>query len=216
MATGSLAAQTGTVTGTVTDANTGEPIATVQVHIPELQLGMLTNADGAYALPNVPVGQYEIRAELIGRQTDAQVIDVTYRGPRGREFHAGVAGAGDGRRGRDRGCGRHPRDRAGVHRGPGAGRGRADRFGAQRSEPASGPHGGNPRDPGHGPARGRALHPVPGPDEHHAEPGPAADRRWSDLHRVPRRHRPERYREHRDRQREPPRPRSTGRARRPG
>ena len=62
MAASSLAAQVGTVTGTVTDANTGEPIATVQVHIPDLQLGMLTNADGAYALPNVPVGQYEIRA----------------------------------------------------------------------------------------------------------------------------------------------------------
>ena len=42
MATGSLAAQVGIVTGTVTDANSGEPIATVQVHIPELQLGMLT------------------------------------------------------------------------------------------------------------------------------------------------------------------------------
>ena len=81
MAASSLAAQVGTVTGTVTDANTGEPIATVQVHIPELQLGMLTNADGAYALPNVPVGQYEIRAELIGRQTDAQVIDVTSGAP---------------------------------------------------------------------------------------------------------------------------------------
>ncbi|MYG76690.1 MAG: SusC/RagA family TonB-linked outer membrane protein, partial [Acidobacteria bacterium] len=81
MAASSLAAQVGTVTGTVTDANTGEPIATVQVHIPDLQLGMLTNADGAYALPNVPVGQYEIRAELIGRQTDAQVIDVTSGAP---------------------------------------------------------------------------------------------------------------------------------------
>ena len=80
MVTGSLAAQTGVVTGTVTDSNTGEPIATVQVHIPELQIGMLTNADGAYALPNVPVGQYEIRAELIGRQTDAQVVDVTAGG----------------------------------------------------------------------------------------------------------------------------------------
>ena len=80
MVTGSLAAQTGVVTGTVTDSNTGEPITTVQVHIPELQIGMLTNADGAYALPNVPVGQYEIRAELIGRQTDAQVVDVTAGG----------------------------------------------------------------------------------------------------------------------------------------
>ena len=80
MITGSLAAQTGVVTGTVTDSNTGEPISTVQVHIPELQIGMLTNADGAYALPNVPVGQYEIRAELIGRQTDAQVVDVTAGG----------------------------------------------------------------------------------------------------------------------------------------
>ena len=77
LVTGSLEAQqTGSVTGTVTDQTSGAVIATVQVHIPALQMGTLTNAAGNFLLLNVPAGQHEIRAELIGRTAGSQTVDV--------------------------------------------------------------------------------------------------------------------------------------------
>ncbi|MSR35910.1 MAG: SusC/RagA family TonB-linked outer membrane protein, partial [Gemmatimonadetes bacterium] len=71
-----LDAQTGTITGTVVDSGSGQGIAGVQVYLPGLQLGALSNAQGRFLIVNVPVGRREIRAELIGRQTASQTVDV--------------------------------------------------------------------------------------------------------------------------------------------
>jgi len=62
-------AQTGKLTGVVTDAQTGEPLATAQVYIPELERGVLTEENGRYFLVNVPPGTYTVVAELIGYAT---------------------------------------------------------------------------------------------------------------------------------------------------
>src|SRR5262245_5856207 len=70
------AQQTGTVTGTVIDSGTQQPIAGAQVYLPGLQLGALSNAQGRFLIVNVPVGQREIRAELIGRTTASQNVNV--------------------------------------------------------------------------------------------------------------------------------------------
>ena len=48
------AAQTN-VAGTIV-SGTGEPLAGVQVSIPNLQMGTLTNTDGRYVIQNVPNG----------------------------------------------------------------------------------------------------------------------------------------------------------------
>jgi TonB-linked SusC/RagA family outer membrane protein len=72
-----LAQQVGTVTGTVINAGTGQPVPSVQVHIPALQMGVLTSAQGRFTLANVPVGRHEVRAEVIGYQTVTQPVDVT-------------------------------------------------------------------------------------------------------------------------------------------
>ena len=72
-----LAAQTGQVSGRVTDAQSGAPIAQVQIFIPNATLGALTRSDGRFLLLNVPTGTHEIRAEQIGRGSLTQEITVT-------------------------------------------------------------------------------------------------------------------------------------------
>ncbi len=75
------AAQTGSVTGTILSALTGEPLDAVQMSLErvgqeETRLGGLTQATGRFLIINVPVGQYVLRAELLGFGTRTQVVDV--------------------------------------------------------------------------------------------------------------------------------------------
>ncbi len=72
-------AQKGTITGTVTDAETGEPLpgANVVVSSPSVQTGAATRTDGAYMVQNVPPGTYTVTVSYIGYGqkvlTDVQV-----------------------------------------------------------------------------------------------------------------------------------------------
>jgi len=67
-------AQQGTITGQVLDAQTMRPLVAVQVFIPQLSIGVLSNRDGTFTLINVPAGQVQVRAQLLGyRTTDQQV-----------------------------------------------------------------------------------------------------------------------------------------------
>ena len=64
----------GTITGLVQDVATGAPISAVQVFIADLDLGVLTRANGRYLMQNVPVGPQTLTAQRIGyRQLTAQV-----------------------------------------------------------------------------------------------------------------------------------------------
>ena len=69
------AAQNGQVTGTVTDAETGSPLATVQVFIQGTTIGGLTSATGTFSLANVPPGTYTVVAQRIG-YTEARQANV--------------------------------------------------------------------------------------------------------------------------------------------
>lgn len=71
------AAQTGQVTGTVTDAQSGRPLSEAQVYIVGLQVGSLSRADGRFLILNVPVGTHELRTERIGYAPLSQNISVT-------------------------------------------------------------------------------------------------------------------------------------------
>lgn len=72
-----VAGQNGTITGSVTDASTTRPLASVQVYLVDTSLGTLTSQNGRYLILNVPAGTYQIRAERIGFATVTQEVTVT-------------------------------------------------------------------------------------------------------------------------------------------
>lgn len=77
---------TGTVTGTVTDATTGRPLAQAQVSIPSSNQGTLTTEAGRYVILNVPAGEREVRVDLIGYSSVSATIDVSAGGTVTRSF----------------------------------------------------------------------------------------------------------------------------------
>ena len=64
------------VTGRVLDQQTGQPLAAVQVFIPETGLGALTQQNGRYLLLNVPAGTYTLTAQRIGYREQTAEITV--------------------------------------------------------------------------------------------------------------------------------------------
>ena len=72
-----LAAQTGAVTGRVTDATTGQPRNNATVELDGTSIGQLTNADGRYVLQGVPVGVYTVRVRMIGYGVQTKEVTVT-------------------------------------------------------------------------------------------------------------------------------------------
>jgi TonB-dependent SusC/RagA subfamily outer membrane receptor len=73
-------AQTGTVTGSVTAANTGQPINGAQVSIEGTRLGSLSNANGRYLITRVPAGTYTVQVVHVGYLTETQAVTVTADG----------------------------------------------------------------------------------------------------------------------------------------
>ena len=58
-------ARVGTVTGQITDAGSGSPVATAQVHIAGLKLGGVSQRNGRYLLQNVPAGAYTVTVDRV-------------------------------------------------------------------------------------------------------------------------------------------------------
>lgn len=75
-------AQTGKITGTVTDAETGRPIEGAQVTLVGTGRGAITGSNGRYFIISVTPGTYAVQARRIGYQSEERsdvqvVIDVT-------------------------------------------------------------------------------------------------------------------------------------------
>ena len=62
-------AQSGTIYGQVTDAQTGDPIARVAVYIFDLELGGLSQQNGRFLLQNLPAGTHTLTVWRIGYET---------------------------------------------------------------------------------------------------------------------------------------------------
>ena len=71
----SVLAQTGTVTGMVQSAD-GQPMASVQVSVVGTDLGTFSGNDGAFTIGNVPAGQQQVRAQIIGYRASTQTVTV--------------------------------------------------------------------------------------------------------------------------------------------
>ncbi len=84
LAFGSLYAQRGTVTGTVIDKQTGEPLSGATVKIVELgvtgekvrQMGAIARSSGEYTIRSVSPGDYNLTVEYVGYKKFSQKISV--------------------------------------------------------------------------------------------------------------------------------------------
>ena len=69
--------QVGSIAGTVTVANSNEPLFGVTLQIEGTQLGATTTAAGTYRIPNVPVGTHTLSARRLGYARATQRVTVT-------------------------------------------------------------------------------------------------------------------------------------------
>jgi TonB-linked SusC/RagA family outer membrane protein len=69
-------AQTGTITGVVTDSTTGDPIPGVSILVAGTQIGTSTDANGEYDLTGVPAGQQTLEATFVGYRDERVPVDV--------------------------------------------------------------------------------------------------------------------------------------------
>lgn len=72
-------AQSGTLTGTVVDNQTGEALTGVNILVQEITRGAATNINGVYTVENIPYGSYNIRVTYVGFLT--QNLTVTIDSP---------------------------------------------------------------------------------------------------------------------------------------
>jgi len=70
------AAQTGTVTGQVTDATTGRGLVGAQVFLVGTQIGSLAGGEGRYLILGVPAGTHQVQVMLLGYPTETQEVTV--------------------------------------------------------------------------------------------------------------------------------------------
>ena len=67
----------GTITGRVTDAGTGQPVASAQLNVVGTGAGALTNSDGIYTIRGVAAGNVTLRALRIGYAEMRQPVTVS-------------------------------------------------------------------------------------------------------------------------------------------
>ena len=69
-------AQQGTITGTVTEAATGDPLPGATVQVPDLGIGSATGSNGQYRITGVPAGEQTIRVSFVGFQATTRTVSV--------------------------------------------------------------------------------------------------------------------------------------------
>ncbi len=70
-------AQSGTLSGTVSDAATGESLPAVNVVLSEVLKGASTNADGEYEITGIEPGNYTVVVTYVGYSTISQEVTIT-------------------------------------------------------------------------------------------------------------------------------------------
>ena len=65
------------VSGTVTDATSGQALAGANVVLEGTSLGAAADADGSYTITDVPNGTYTVTASVIGYARSSQSVDIS-------------------------------------------------------------------------------------------------------------------------------------------
>lgn len=77
---GARAQTTGRITGTVTDATSGQPLPAATVSVQGTTSSTVTDAEGRYTLPGVPAGSRTLTAARLGNTTQNRTVTVTAGG----------------------------------------------------------------------------------------------------------------------------------------
>ena len=65
-----------TIEGSLKDSQTNTVLPFVNVYLPQLEKGTISNEDGTFILKNIPSGQYDIIISSMGYQTLSQTISI--------------------------------------------------------------------------------------------------------------------------------------------
>ena len=74
---GPALAQDGTLSGSITDSESGDPLPGANVFIVELSTGAAADADGNYTITGIAAGAYTVRVSFIGFKTNEQAYSVS-------------------------------------------------------------------------------------------------------------------------------------------
>ncbi len=69
-------AQVGSITGVVTDAESGETVPGANILLTELERGSVSDVDGNYEIRNIPTGTYTLTATFVGYRTFRQTVNI--------------------------------------------------------------------------------------------------------------------------------------------
>lgn len=86
------AQQTGTIQGTVRDAQGAQPVAGARVSVQGTALGATSGADGGYTIQNVPAGPRSLRVQMLGYGTASRNVDVPANGVATADFSLSAQG----------------------------------------------------------------------------------------------------------------------------
>ena len=70
-------AQTGAISGQVTDGETGETVPGANVQLVEIERGAATDMDGNYEITNVSAGEYTLNVTFVGYATYSETVTIT-------------------------------------------------------------------------------------------------------------------------------------------
>ena len=65
------------LSGKITDAKTGEPLAGASVYLPDLKTGTAANRQGEYIIRNIPKGRYLLEVSFLGYASYTETVDLT-------------------------------------------------------------------------------------------------------------------------------------------
>ncbi|HJL59549.1 MAG TPA: TonB-dependent receptor plug domain-containing protein, partial [Candidatus Thalassarchaeaceae archaeon] len=86
-----LVAQQGSVSGRVTDADTGDPLVGANVLVVGTNLGAATDVNGEYSISRVPAGAQRLNANYIGYGSKSMNVDIPADGNASADFGLSIA-----------------------------------------------------------------------------------------------------------------------------
>ena len=64
------------ISGSVIDSKTKEPLPAVTIYFPEIKSGALTDDDGNFSIQNLPMSRLTVQVSLIGYEAISKVVDL--------------------------------------------------------------------------------------------------------------------------------------------